>query len=316
MNKATKKAFTLVELLIVIAVIGALTAILLPAVQSAREASRRTTCANNLKQIGLATQLYVGVKQTLPPPQVLEDGGGLVGGSSGDYGHLGSAFVLLLPFLEEGSRYDAYDIRRSPSSSVNARFTSAPLPAYTCPSMLLPRIVPDPCGESLGPGSYLPSTRVAYGTPGGLNGAFANPPAPGKRYALPLARVTDGTSHTVLIGEINYGLEKYRWAEHGATSCHSKVGLCWGDFAWAQGYWHYAFGHTGWTKGQPSKYHFNNTTSHFDSRQRTTFRSDHPGGVQFVLLDGSVQFLRTEIEQATLFALITRAKEDIAQPTR
>jgi prepilin-type N-terminal cleavage/methylation domain-containing protein len=310
MTDANNKAFTLVELLSVIAIIGVLAALLLPAVQQAREAARQTQCRNLLKQIGLATQLFEGAHQTLPPPQVLPHGSGLVGGASGDYGHLGSVFVLLLPFLEEGGLYESYDIQQPPTAASNTGFTSKALPAYLCPSMHLPREVPDLCGELLGPGSYLPSTRVAYGTPGGLDGGFTNPPGFGDRYRLTFAQITDGASHTVMFGETSYGLKNYRWAEHGALNCHSKPGACWGDFTWAQGYWHYAFGHTGWTKGQKSKYHFNDTNAPFDTRQRTTFRSDHPDGVHFVQLDSSVRFIETDIDREALFALITRAGGD------
>lgn len=312
--KATTRAphgFTIVELLVVIGIIGLLLALLLPAVQSAREAARRTQCRNNLKQVGLAAIGFEVAHQTFPPPQVLPRGGGLVGGGGGDYGHLGSVFVLLLPYLEEGSLYDSYRIDESPGSSNNSRYTSGSLPPYLCPTMHLPRQVPHPCGESLGPGSYLASTRVAYGTPGGLDGAFDNPPGPGRRYRMQPRHVTDGLSNTLLIGETSYGLENYRWVEHTSTKCHSLGGLCWGDYKWAEGYWHFAFGHTGWTRGQQSKYHFNNTTAGFDSRQRTTFRSDHPGGVHFVRLDGSVAFVNEAIERESLFAQITRAAEDL-----
>ncbi|WP_442482300.1 DUF1559 family PulG-like putative transporter [Aeoliella sp. SH292] len=302
--------FTLVELLVVIAIIGNLVAILLPAIQSAREAARRCQCRNNLKQIGLASLNFESTHKTFPPPQVLPEGGGLVGGNGGNYGHLGSVFVMLLPYLEAGNLYDAYSIEEAPSSATNRQFTSGPLAAYMCPSMHLPRHVPDPCGESLGPGSYMPSTRVAYGTPGVLDGAFDNPPGANERYKLGAQRITDGLSNTLLVGETNYGLENYRWSEHSSSGCHANGGPCYGDFTWAQGYWHYAFGHTGWNKGQPSRFHFNDTTAGFDARQRTTFRSDHSGGVHFVLLDGSVQWVSGDIDRDALFALITRAGGD------
>lgn len=305
--------FTLVELLVVIAIIGILVAILLPAVQSAREAARRTSCRNKLKQIGLATQLFESTHETLPPPNVQSAEGVLISGGSA-YSGLGSVFVVLLPFLEEAARFEAYDLTRAPTDTVNLPFTEQALDVYTCPSMQMPRTAPHPCGERLGPGSYLPSTRVRYGTPGALDGAFANSPGKkGSRYDLGFEKIIDGTSHTLLFGETTYGLKNYLWTEHGSTNCHANGGSCWGDFKWAQGYWHYAFGHTGWTPGQKSKYHFNKTDTAFDTRQRTTFRSDHPGGVQFVLIDGSVRFVETDVEQQALFAMITRLGGEIGQ---
>ncbi len=316
-SSQTRWGFTLVELLVVIAIIGILVGLLLPAIQSAREAARRVSCQNKLKQIGLAANNFATQQKTLPPPQVLGKGGGLVAGDS-YYSGLGSMFVLLLPYLEEGNRFDAYDITRPPSyrdgAVDNRSITEAPLPSYLCPSMNLPRTVPDPCGESLGPGSYLISSRVQYTPQAELDGAFRTPPSIGKRYDLKISQITDGASHTLLVGETSYGLENYRWKEHSAAGCQQQEGTCWGDFTWAEGYWHFAFGHTGWTRFQASKYHFNNTSTPFDSRQRTTFRSDHPGGVQFVLVDGSVQMLATDIDQETLFALITRQGEEVVGP--
>src|SRR5690349_14198199 len=89
--------FTLVELLVVIAIIGVLVAILLPAVQSAREAARRAQCTNNLKQIGLAFHQYDEVQKRLPPA------------SRDDDDLWGSAFVRLLPFVEQTSLFEQYD---------------------------------------------------------------------------------------------------------------------------------------------------------------------------------------------------------------
>lgn len=307
-------AFTLVELLVVIAIIGVLIALLLPAVQAAREAARRMQCTNNLKQIGLAALNFENTFQTLPPPQVLGPGDGLVTSSS-YYSHLGSMFVLLLPYLEEGSRYESYDLSHPPSyrgtEADNLSVAETALPTYTCPSMQLPRTMPNPCGESLGPGSYLISTRVRYQPQVAMDGAFAAPPGKGRRYDLGLEKVRDGSSNTVLVGETNFGLENYKWTAHTASGCKGNGGICWGDYAWAEGYWHHAFGHTGWTPSQPSKYNFNDTSAPWDSRQRTTFRSDHPGGVNFVFIDGSVHRIGDEVEQQALFALITRAGEEV-----
>lgn len=73
-----------------------------------------------------------------------------------------------------------------------------------------------------------------------------------------------------------------------------------------------AYGHTDWRRFQQSKYNFNDTSKPWDLSYLTTYRSDHPGGVQFVMLDGSVQFIHEDIDRDTLFALITRAGGEVA----
>lgn len=311
------RGFTLVELLVAIAIIGALVALLLPAVQAAREAARRTSCRNNLKQIGLATLNFESSRKTLPPPQVLPEGGGLVSNGA-FYNHFGSMFVLLLPYLEQGGVYAQYDLakeatyRDAAAGVDNLKFTETSQPMYLCPSMNLPRNVPDACGEKLGPGSYMISTRVMYKPEAVLNGAFTTPPSQaGARYDLGIESITDGTTHTLLVGETNYAWEGYHWDQHYESSCTGNGGSCFGDFTWAQGYWHHAYGHLGLSNGEPHNYNFNDSNRAWDTRFRTTFRSDHPGGVQFVLLDGSVQFLRTDIERDALTALVTRAGEEV-----
>ncbi|MCA9091767.1 MAG: DUF1559 domain-containing protein, partial [Planctomycetaceae bacterium] len=95
LRSGARRGFTLIELLVVIAIVGVLVALLLPAVQAAREAARRMSCQNNLKQIGLATQNFEAQQGTLPPPNV---------GSSA-YQDFGSTFVALLPYLEQASLY-------------------------------------------------------------------------------------------------------------------------------------------------------------------------------------------------------------------
>ena len=106
-----KNAFTLVELLVVIAIIGILIALLLPAVQAAREAARRMQCANNIKQIGLALHNYLAAHQVFPPGGVTKiprDTCPLVGSPSTDAGPPWT--VLILPYMEEMTRYETYDL--------------------------------------------------------------------------------------------------------------------------------------------------------------------------------------------------------------
>src|SRR5262245_52380551 len=101
-----QSGFTLIELLVVIAIISVLIALLLPAVQQARESARRTQCKNNLKQIGIALANYEGAFRVLPP-------GRLVNPVSGQ-GHCFSAYAHLLPFLEQAPLHDKTDFSANP----------------------------------------------------------------------------------------------------------------------------------------------------------------------------------------------------------
>jgi prepilin-type N-terminal cleavage/methylation domain-containing protein/prepilin-type processing-associated H-X9-DG protein len=311
MIDTNRRAFTLVELLVVIAIIGVLVAMLLPAVQSAREAARRTQCVNNLKQIGLAVHNFADAQKTLPPPKALghSDGAGIVSNGTADqYRQLGSTFLLLLPYLEEQSLFDTGDPTKDTIDAVNLPMTGAELPAYLCPSMAMQRGMPmTDCGERLGPGSYLITSRVRYGKYTALDGAFLNPPKHmGQRYRCMWSQITDGATHTTFAGETDYGFTSYIWDSGCAADGTTK----WGDHAWAEGYWFYAWGHT----NVDVAYNFNDDRAKWQSNYTATFRSDHPGGVQFVFLDGSVRFLEDTIESETLAAMITRAGAEVEQP--
>jgi prepilin-type N-terminal cleavage/methylation domain-containing protein len=289
-SPASSRAFTLVELLVVIAIIGILVALLLPAIQAAREAARRCSCNNNLRQIGLATLNYHDQLKHLPPPKI---------NASWTTHHAGT-LMLLLPYVEESSRYALVDLTKEAWDPVNLPFTKDPLPLYLCPSMSLPRDVPHPnaaCKERFGPGSYLISSRT-HKLSKVLNGAFANP-APDGEYALSLRQITDGSSKTLLVGEINYGLQSMVW-----NDCPDDLGQPkWGDQTWASGYWGEAFGHM--CAERPELY--NNNLVFDPTFSLRVFRSDHSGGVYFVLLDGSVRFVPETSDPLVRFALVTRA---------
>lgn len=288
-----KPGFTLVELLVVISVIGALIALLLPAVQAAREAARRAACQNNLKQLGLGVLNFEQMNRHLPPPKL------------GDttFSNHGGFFVLLLPFLEQEASFDQLDPTKPVDDPLNFPITSSTLEVYLCPSMQLPTASRDPeCVPALGPGSYLTSTRTAYFSFGKLDGAFDNPPADGN-YRLGIKHITDGTSKTLLVGEINYAHEG-----KVPTDCSSGIASPGsGDYAWADGYWALAWGHM--STQFPGLY--NNSRDYQSPHSSRVFRSDHPGGVQFVLLDGSVDFLSDDTDNIVRRALVTRAGGEV-----
>ncbi|MEQ8848861.1 DUF1559 domain-containing protein [Botrimarina sp.] len=295
MNSKARAAFTLVELLVVIAIVGILLALLLPAVQAARETARRCLCRSNLRQLGVATTLYHDAHHRLPPPKA--------GAVHATEDH-GSTLVLLLPYLEESALYATYDISRPISDPVNRGVTTSAIAVYVCPSMLPPTAGPSGEGQPYGYGSYLISTRTSY-TPFINDGAFDNVDAT-KPYDLRLSDITDGASKTLLAGEINYPFgDKERLPSVDKPAAPGQGGA----FAWAQGYWVLAWGHM--ADSTPKL--FNNNRQWAPSASLRTFRSDHPEGVNFVLLDGSVQFLSTDSDPRVRRALVTRAGAEVAE---
>ena len=214
-NRFRSRGFTLVELLVVIAIIGVLVALLLPAVQSAREAARRQTCLNNLKQQALALHNYHDTWQILPC--------GLLGAAPGlsptDDG-FGWA-CMILPFLEQKALFDQINpngqagaLRAALNAGVSPiRGGETPLKVYRCPTSQLPKIVPDGDWRLPGAGSYPPSSRLMRGyavndyKAAGGSCNRDDDGAMGKRSELPwtrFAQITDGLSNMLLTGESSY----------------------------------------------------------------------------------------------------------------
>ena len=134
----TRPAFTLVELLVAIAIIGILIALLLPAIQQAREAARRTQCVNNIKQLAIATHGYVDVHKKLPPSGIVAEKTLPYGSQTypvfdQQSGKMFSWAVLLLPFMEETSLYNQFDMSRTVLEQPNEPQATT-VAAYLCPS--------------------------------------------------------------------------------------------------------------------------------------------------------------------------------------
>ena len=191
-----RSGFTLVELLVVIAIIGILIALLLPAVQAAREAARRMQCSNNLKQMGLAIHNYASTHSAFPP------------GSPGQYQH--GLFTHMLPFMERNSVFEMIHLDKLTTSVENWEPRFEIIPEYFCPSYTFARTY----------GSKTPYTNTyAYGalvTYQGVGGALGLPgasPTYSQYGDMPnngvfcwgktrkLRDISDGLSNTLAIGE-------------------------------------------------------------------------------------------------------------------
>ena len=192
--------FTLVELLVVIAIIGVLVALLLPAVQSAREASRRIKCANHLKQIGLALQNYESTFKILPmgTMNIASGGTGIANNSS--------PHPMLLPYLEQGNAIALFDFNSDINSSTsNLQARQQRVPVFNCPShppsplfVASASQCPNGCGQT----NYVQSlgNNANYaGVSGIADGPF------GRRYGARFAEIADGLSNTGFFSEILLG---------------------------------------------------------------------------------------------------------------
>lgn len=300
----SRSGFTLIELLVVIAIIAILVAILLPAVQQAREAARRSSCKNNLKQIGLALQNYHD--QFGQFPTVNMNGNALSGGS---------LFVSILPLLEQSAGFEAFDATKANSDPENvAAITGEIIPTYVCPTNSFRREVPGPCETSSGmaldqgraPGTYAACIGTSdynqywlyYGDPAPtLDGAFVYSDC--SKPTTAIKDYLDGASNLLMIGETAWNLPDYKIS--------TAYPNCAGNPRWGFTYWSVPYpGSTAAT----TEYGFGITDFPDDGVWNAAwtrhFRSDHIGGANFVMGDGRVMFVSSSIDSHTYDALASR----------
>lgn len=189
MSAKQKSGFTLVELLVVIAIIGMLVALLLPAVQSARAAGRRTVCQNNLRQLGLAATLYETSQQVFPP--------GVTALDDNLQNGLQSGFAYILPQLEQQNIFDIMDMSVPWKHPRNAQAIATRIDAFLCPSSdgsvgLLGGVegAPTDYAFSKGPVAYLSDKPQEF-----FNGMFD------VNSKIQRAHIKDGLSNTFALGE-------------------------------------------------------------------------------------------------------------------
>ncbi len=267
--------FTLVELLVVIAIIGVLVALLLPAVQAAREAARRTQCINNLKQIALALHNFHDAKRRFPPGDTTVD-------PANDKIPAWSWSAYILPYLEEGSINGTINYKQSAADPVNWKVIEYFVPTYQCPSSKQLKLMG---GISAKGNDCLAETNYP-GIGDHTNDAWWWPvvkPSSGILFVKSRVRirdVLDGTSKTLMVGESVPYDDPYPYPPG------TEMGK-----AWAAG-------------NRVSTYYGINRTS---SHDQSGVACSHPGGAQFAFADGHVAFVDESIAQSLLQALTTRA---------
>lgn len=307
---------TLVEVLVVIAIIGLIVVLLLPAVQSARESARRTSCGNNLRQLALACLQYERSDGAFP--------------SGGDRNVELGWHCVILPFIDQQSLYDQFDFRRDP----NVDYSSLPpqpnklgptvnrVATFLCPNCtedksMLARLGAQACGGCgseriphstsfpwtssgvdaftthyigvLGPIGTNSVTNQPYPfTPDGTHGAQATSGILIVDRRVPAARIRDGLANTLLAGEIAWsGYPRFRSWNRGATLNGSAVAS---------------------SKTIQSALNSGMNALLFN---QGAWGSDHPGGVMFCRADGSTTFVADSINFSTLLALASRDGREV-----
>ncbi len=318
MRRSTR-GFTLIELLVVIAIIGVLIALLLPAVQAAREAARRSQCINNMKQIGLALMNYESTNGALPPP-LIRTGRCNHGTTPDDYFILNTTgFALILGQLEQQPLYDAYNFSHASSTSnpygremrgtsfVNSTVTGTLISAYTCPSDDDPEVVV----STPGTGAFYERNQArrsnymfAVGQSTDYNCGFRyndinrlHRPAFYTDRSTKLQEVRDGLSNTVLVGESVQAKSSPSfgpyWGSGTHTSVHGRV------LSPINASGNIVAGYENYLPNAPWP---------TDVQRRPyawVMSSRHSGGLNMLFGDGSVRFIKNSVTPQVWWAIQT-----------
>ncbi len=313
-------AFTLVELLVVLAIIGILVALLLPAVQQVRESANRASCINKLKQLALAAHHHHDVRDHFPPGvcPVSQSGTPLDGRTT--------LFVELLPFLEQDNlhgRWDYHDYRNNLAGGTNATAAQV-LKILICPSDALPDTpLAEFPADAVAPWTW-GAGWYAVGSYGGNGGTLSfdwgsrAPSRDGVFFDDSRVRITDltdGSSSTFLFGERSHRDPEFDRLTRAYDPVSSPLS---GWTAWASAAWDVnSLGDVTLSSAVPINWMVPPGSGPDDMswewRRLCAFGSGHPGGANFALADGSVRFVGDTIPLNLLQGLSTRGGGEIAE---
>ena len=268
-----RAGITLIELLVVVAIIGALVALVLPAVQTARESARRAQCQNNLRQIGVALHIYHSARRQLPigclDKRIT---------STNPAGRQLAWSAELLPQLEEPALWQRIDFESTYDSAINAAAAIATVAIYVCPSTA--RTAPGRVGTVVANPLAATDTAGYRGAAidyGGIYGAAQTSPSANGVFLydrpVTLSDVTDGTSHTLAIAEDS----GRGWSTNGE-----------------------------WINGE----NIYDVGGPINKQQDNEIWSDHPGGAMVLWCDGGVVLLSEATELSVVRAMCTRGRGD------
>ncbi len=341
MRIKTNRAFTLVELLVVISIVGLLVGLLFPAVQSARESSRRMSCSNNFRQIGLALHNYESANRHLPSAYYLGDW-------PNEYQPMG---VGLLPFLDQQVLYEQYDSSVSPllepgtHSMSNVEVIATPLNVFVCPSApgysrdriyegsmsftemtdILDQLVHPPVEPTTkfrwmaAPSDYIVCSgvkgkflteafKITTNDLSNFSGAL-QPSTNKSRVPNRLSNVTDGLSQTAFMGERTGGKEFYIGYKRTEVASELKGtnGGGWGDI----------FNGRHWLGGSIRNPQYpalqGECPINCNNFRDSNFHSFHRGGCHFLFGDNAVRFQSENIQPFVLAAQITCSNAETFQ---
>jgi len=311
-----RTAFTLVELLVVVAIIGVLVGLLLPAVQAARESARRTTCVNKLRQVGQAMHNYADANKRLPQACASLATSGTVGERDTNSGATWVVFVL--PFIELDSLGAAYDHSASSRHATNNAITKNQLSELICPSHPpVPQRFSDAATGVANPTGFVGFAKGNYAANVGSErfDSYENPLTRGpfsvhKCYGAKWHELSDGTSYTVLASEIINASLNAQGDDRGAwgwATGPTFSGRTWED-RWV------VLTPNNLSARDSAPYVNNDSTNrifHFRSRSDCCggvgARSFHPAGCNFVFGDGAVRTLADTIDPTTYQRLLSMA---------